>query len=90
MNGDWVLSRLINHGLYGGAAGFAGTLLAGLFLGRQYAVAGFIIMIFVIAGAGLWAQFVEGSPRLLRPFGYYGGGDRSHIRMPVSVLNIPC
>jgi hypothetical protein len=24
-------------------------------------------------GAGLWAQFIEGSPRLLRPFGYYGG-----------------
>jgi len=23
--------------------------------------------------AGLWAQFVEGSPSLLRPYGYYGG-----------------
>ncbi len=69
----WGSARLINHGLYGGAAGFAGTLLAGFFLGRQYAVAGFIIMIFVIIGAGLWAQFIEGSPRLLRPYGYYGG-----------------
>ncbi len=26
-----------------------------------------------IVGAGLWAQWVEGSPRLLRPFGFYGG-----------------
>jgi len=30
-------------------------------------------MVFVIIGAGLWAQFIEGSPKLLRPYGYYGG-----------------
>jgi hypothetical protein len=72
---EWRLGpvRIINHGFYGGAAGFTGTLVAGFFLGSQYAVAGIIVMIFVIAGAGLWAQFVEGSPKLLRPFGYYGG-----------------
>ncbi|MCX6254900.1 MAG: prolipoprotein diacylglyceryl transferase, partial [Bacteroidia bacterium] len=69
----WGPVRLINHGFYGGAAGFAGTLLAGFFLGCQYAIAGFIIMIFVIVGAGLWAQFIEGSSKLLRPYGYYGG-----------------
>jgi protein-S-isoprenylcysteine O-methyltransferase Ste14 len=65
--------RVLNHGFYGGAAGLAGTMLAGFFLGRQYAVAGFIVMIFVIIGAGLWAQIIEGSPKLLRPYGYYGG-----------------
>ena len=69
----WGPVRLINHGFYGGAAGFAGTLMAGFFLGRQYAAAAFVIMIFVIAGAGLWAQLVEGSSKLLRPYGYYGG-----------------
>jgi hypothetical protein len=69
----WGPVRIINHGLYGGAAGFAGTLLSGFFLGRQYAFAGFIIMIFIIIGAGLWAQLIEGSPKLLRPYGYYGG-----------------
>jgi prolipoprotein diacylglyceryltransferase len=26
-----------------------------------------------LVGAGLWAQWVEGSPRLMRPFGFYGG-----------------
>jgi hypothetical protein len=26
-----------------------------------------------LTGAGLWAQALEGSPKLLRPFGYYGG-----------------
>jgi protein-S-isoprenylcysteine O-methyltransferase Ste14/membrane-associated phospholipid phosphatase len=69
----WGPVRIINHGFYGGLAGFAGTLIAGCFLGRQYAIAGFIIMIFVIVGAGLWAQFIEGSSKLLRPYGYYGG-----------------
>jgi hypothetical protein len=72
---EWRLgpARIINHGFYGGAAGFVGTLLAGSFLGQQYALAGFIIVLFIIAGAGLWAQFIEGSPKLLRPYGYYGG-----------------
>ncbi len=65
--------RIINHGFYGGAAGFAGMTIAGSFLGPRYAVAGFIVLIMVIIGAGLWAQFIEGSPKLLRPYGYYGG-----------------
>jgi hypothetical protein len=69
----WGPVRIINHGFYGGAAGFAGMLLAGFFLGHQYALAGFIILIFVIVGAGLWAQLIEGSSKLLRPYGYYGG-----------------
>jgi protein-S-isoprenylcysteine O-methyltransferase Ste14 len=65
--------RIINHGFYGGAAGFIGTLLTGCFLGRQYALVCFAIMVCVIIGAGLWAQMIEGSPKLLRPYGYYGG-----------------
>jgi len=65
--------RIINHGFYGGAAGFIGTLLTGCFLGRQYAIVCFAIMVCVIIGAGLWAQIIEGSPKLLRPYGYYGG-----------------
>jgi protein-S-isoprenylcysteine O-methyltransferase Ste14 len=69
----WGPARIINHGFYGGAAGFAGILIAGCFLGQRYALAGFIIALFIIAGAGLWAQFIEGSPKLLRPYGYYGG-----------------
>ncbi len=69
----WGPVRIINHGFYGGMSGFAGTLLIGCFLGRQHAVAGFVIMVFVIIGAGLWAQIIEGSSKLLRPYGYYGG-----------------
>ena len=69
----WGPVRIINHGFYGGAAGFAGMLVAGFFLGRQFALAGFVILIFVIVGAGLWAQLIEGSSKLQRPYGYYGG-----------------
>jgi Prolipoprotein diacylglyceryltransferase len=72
---EWRIGpvRIINHGFYGGAAGFAGTLLAGFFLGPKDALISFGIMIFVIIGAGLWAQIIEGSTKLLRPYGYYGG-----------------
>lgn len=67
----WGKVRFINHGLYAGLAGMAGFIIMSMFLphkpGLIYAVggAGF-------TGAALWAQFVEGSPSLLRPFGYYG------------------
>lgn len=64
--------RIINHGLYAGAGSFIGIFLVGSFLGSQYAFVGFIIGLFGILGAALWAQFIEGSPKLLRPFGYYG------------------
>jgi protein-S-isoprenylcysteine O-methyltransferase Ste14 len=72
---EWRIGpvRIINHGFYGGAAGFAGTLLAGFILGPRDALVSFGIMIFVIIGSGLWAQIIEGSPKLLRPYGYYGG-----------------
>lgn len=68
----WGPVRLINHGFYAGAAGFVGALIAGSFMGSQYAFIVFILCAMAIAGAGLWAQFVEGSPKLQRPYGYYG------------------
>lgn len=67
----WGKVRFINHGIYAGLAGVAGFIIMSVFLPRQpgiiYAIgcAGFL-------GAALWAQFIEGSPSLLRPFGYYG------------------
>jgi membrane-associated phospholipid phosphatase len=71
---EWRIGplRIINHGFYSGAAGFTGALLIGFFLGRQYTLVGFLILIFVIIGARLLIQLVEGSLQLLRPFIYYG------------------
>jgi len=64
--------RVMNHGLWAGLAGFTVLLITGLSadarnLGWIAGVAGCALI-----GAGLWAQWVEGSSGLLRPFGYYG------------------
>ncbi len=64
--------RLINHGIYA-ATGVAVTMLMAAWLaGPRFvwwiAAAGAAGML----GAALWAQGVEGSPQLLRPFGYFG------------------
>lgn len=65
--------RLINHGFYAGAAGFAqvGIVLAAAGPGRKWEV--LIIGIAGLVASGGWAQWVEGSSRLRRPFGFYGG-----------------
>ena len=41
-------------------------------IGPQHMPAMVMVGFCSVIGAGLWAQLVEGSPRLLRPFGYYG------------------
>ncbi len=64
--------RVINHGFYAGASAFTGTLLAGWLTGSRYVWA---IVIFSVVGlivSALWAQFIEGSEKLKRPFGFYG------------------
>lgn len=63
--------RLINHGLWAGLAGGLGLLIAATLCGSPGAA--LTIGLVGVLGAGLWAQLVEGSPRLARPFGYYGG-----------------
>ena len=62
--------RIINHGVFPAMGAFVGVLGA-VWLSGELGWA------LVIAGCGLvtsaiWAQTVEGSPTLLRPFGYYG------------------
>jgi phosphatidylglycerol:prolipoprotein diacylglycerol transferase len=65
--------RFINHGIPA-AVGVAVTILVPLWLiGREYLWWTSATIIAAGAGAALWAQLVEGSPQLLRPFGYFGG-----------------
>jgi hypothetical protein len=64
--------RLINHGLYAAAGGAAGFLIAAVFAGPDVFAELVIVHFAGLAGAGLWAQKLEGSSRLSRPFGYYG------------------
>ena len=65
--------RVISHGLYAGAAGFVGAAVGLIFAGAENAAALMLAGVGGLAAAGLWAQLVEGSSALLRPFGYYGG-----------------
>jgi protein-S-isoprenylcysteine O-methyltransferase Ste14 len=72
---EWRIGsmRIINHGGYAAAAALIGVWLIDSLLGPGRE--GVVVSIFLcsIAGAALWAQWVEGSPALLRPMGFYGG-----------------
>lgn len=72
---EWVFGkiRVINHGFYVGLGSFIGILLAGLLVGDAYAWAILLFAIVVIVFSAIWAQVVEGSEKLKRPYGYYGG-----------------
>lgn len=65
--------RIINHGAYAGAAAFVGMLIIDSLAGAGAEWLSLSICLASIVGAALWAQWVEGSPALLRPLGFYGG-----------------
>ena len=71
---EWVFGnvRVINHGFYVGFGTFLGILLAGILVGDDYAWAILIFSVVVIVFSALWAQLIEGSEKLKRPYGYYG------------------
>ncbi|MGB8262117.1 MAG: prolipoprotein diacylglyceryl transferase family protein [Terracidiphilus sp.] len=72
---EWRIGsvRIINHGGFAAAAVLVGMWTIGSLLGpgRAWLVAS--IFLCATVGAALWAQWVEGSPALLRPMGFYGG-----------------
>lgn len=65
--------RVINHGAFAGAATFIGMCLISATVGRNSHWLIISIYLGATVGAALWAQWVEGSPSLLRPLGFYGG-----------------
>jgi protein-S-isoprenylcysteine O-methyltransferase Ste14 len=71
---EWTYGpiRIINHGFYVGFGSFLGLLLSGWLAGPNYAWAILIFALIVIIFSALWAQLIEGSEKLKRPFGYYG------------------
>jgi protein-S-isoprenylcysteine O-methyltransferase Ste14 len=71
---EWRLGpvRVISHGLWAGLAGGAGAASL-LLLGAHEPRAAVLGVAFGgLLGAGVWAQVLESSSGLLRPFGYYG------------------
>ncbi len=65
--------RIINHGVWAAAGAGGGVVIAGSAAGSDRCMAIVWLAFCVLAGAGLWAQALEGSSKLLRPFGWYGG-----------------
>lgn len=65
--------RVINHGGWAALSTFGGLLVVGTLIGRGHTLAMFVAALSGLVCAGLWAQIIEGSPSLLRPYGFYGG-----------------
>lgn len=72
---EWHVGRvrIINHGAYTGAGAGIGVLIVGTLLGSGSVGYVLLIAFSSLIMAGLWAQVIEGSSSLLRPYGYYGG-----------------
>jgi protein-S-isoprenylcysteine O-methyltransferase Ste14 len=64
--------RLMSHGIYAALGGTAGVAVAAWVAGPG--TLWWIVMATIGAefGSAVWAQLVEGSPELLRPYGYFG------------------
>lgn len=62
--------RVINHSIYAGLAAMAGILICYQFQVDNVTILS--VTSFSLAGGAVWGQVIEGSSRLLRPFGYYG------------------
>jgi hypothetical protein len=72
---EWHIGRvrIINHGLYPAAGVFVGLSIVGTLVGPRYIASIMIIASCSLVTSALWAQLVEASPSLLRPYGWYGG-----------------
>jgi protein-S-isoprenylcysteine O-methyltransferase Ste14 len=72
---EWRLGplRLINHAFYAAIAAFAQVFIVTGALGRGYEWKVLVTVAAGLLGAAAWAQWIEGSSRLRRPFGFYGG-----------------
>ena len=72
---EWRIGpvRVINHGIYVGLGGTLAFWIAEILAGPEARAAILVAALAAVAGAALWAQYIEGSPQLLRPFGFYGG-----------------
>ena len=72
---EWRIGpvRVMNHGAYAAAGVFLGIWILDTLLGPGKDMIPVAIFLGGTIGAAIWAQFIEGSPALLRPLGFYGG-----------------
>jgi hypothetical protein len=69
---EWRLGplRIINHSLWAGIACMVGALILQAVIHNMSIV--ILICLSGFIGAAWWGQLVEGTPKILRSFGYYG------------------
>lgn len=72
---EWRIGRvrIINHGFYVGIGSFIGVCMAAHLVGPENIRYVLIVSFSSLIGAGIWGQVLEGSTKLSRPFGFYGG-----------------
>jgi protein-S-isoprenylcysteine O-methyltransferase Ste14 len=72
---EWRLGpvRIINHGFYAGAGALVHVAIVAAALGPGNEWKAAATSAAGLVGAAVWAQWVEGSTLLRRPFGFYGG-----------------
>jgi hypothetical protein len=70
---EWRIGsvRVINHGFYVGARALLSCWIAESLGGAAGRAPILLAEFTAVVGAALWAQYIEGSPQLLRPFGFY-------------------
>ncbi len=68
----WGGVRLIHHGLYAGVGALLGYAFMSVFAPPSMLGPLMFLSVCCVLGAAVWAQWLEGSSALLRPFGYYG------------------
>jgi hypothetical protein len=64
--------RLLSHSVWAAAGAWLGLLLFIIVAGPAQVGPALALTAVGIVGAALWAQVIEGSPQLLRPYGYFG------------------
>jgi protein-S-isoprenylcysteine O-methyltransferase Ste14 len=65
--------RVIHHGLFAGLGTAGALVIVGAFVGPGHSTLVVTTALAGLLGAGAWAQLVEGSAVLMRPYGFYGG-----------------
>ncbi len=72
---EWTVGRvrIINHGVYAGIGSAITVFLVAALIGLGALVPVVFVAACALVASALWAQIVEGSPSLLRPYGFYGG-----------------
>ena len=72
---EWRIGpvRVINHGFYAGVGASLALWIGMTLAGPEGRLPILVAALASVVVAALWAQYIEGSPQLLRPFGFYGG-----------------